>query len=127
MHRRRGPARALLFRREDRPTGLEGFYGERAWPIVLGSHPLHGLDDFYVFALAELVFRRLFQADDGDSEDGHYEYEGAACVPDVSPTHVVGVRAHFRVVGAGEVCCVKSVKSFGFSVVDKRTHESPRD
>lgn len=104
MHSRRGQAEALLFGGADSSAGLEGFYGEETRSIILGGHPLHGFDYLCVLALAEQVFGRLLQADDGDSEDGHDEYERATGVPNVSPAHVVGVRADGRVIGAGVVC-----------------------
>lgn len=54
---------------------------------------LQHFDDALIFSFSYKKLRRFFQADDGDTEDGHDEYKGPVCIPDVSPALVIVICA----------------------------------
>lgn len=107
----------------DLAAGFKLLEGQRAWTVVLRSHPLKGLDDLCVLALAEEVLRRLSQSDDGDAKNGQDKYDGTASEHDVSPALVVIPSA---VVHGGAIPVIVDEERPGDETSDGLTNTPPK-
>lgn len=81
------------------PASLQGLESQGARSAVLVRDPLQRLDALGVSAFANEELGGFFEADDGDTCNGHDEDEGTRGVPDVTPALIIGLGAGL---GVGE-------------------------
>lgn len=90
------PARSNLTAR------IKLLYGEAAWAVVSIGDIAQNVYCLFVFALRNEELRGFFKADDGHTEDGENEHQGAGCVPHITPSLVVCASAR-GCIATGEV------------------------
>jgi hypothetical protein len=69
---------------------LQALQGETAWAVIFIGNISEDLNGFLVFTFRNEEFGRLFQSDDGDSEYREDKHQGPGCVPDITPSLVIG-------------------------------------